>query len=116
HLREIVRPTGGLNMGQLGELLIDPKGQMAASGWAILPMRQRSADSVLLAYDKGDSDPIIFARANVWMRRGDIAAEFGDNAYLHSGWTINWSRSDLPSGPIRITAWAFDAESCRAYE
>lgn len=116
HLREIAGRTNGVNVGELDQVLRGAEGQVAASGWAILPMKGRVADSVILAYDKGDDDPIIFARANVTGRRDDIATQMADGVYLLSGWTIKWKRSDLPSDAKRITAWAFDAESCRAYE
>jgi hypothetical protein len=116
HLREIAWPTGGLKMGGLQQFAKGGEGQMAASGWAILPMAQRNADSVILAYEKEDGDPIIFARASVRSLRDDIAAELGDSVYRNCGWEITWKPSDLPPGATRVSAWAFDAESRRAYK
>ena len=116
HLREIARPTGGMKMGALQDARHGPDGQVVASGWAILPLSGRVADSVILAYDKDDGDPIIFGRANVNRLRDDIAAELGDTAYRGCGWELGWSRGDVPKDATRITAWAFDAEKLCAYE
>ena len=116
HIREIARPTGGIKMGAIQDANQTPDGHVITSGWAILPMADRVADSVILAYDKGDGDPIIFARANVETLRDDIAAELGDTAYRPCGWEATWHRSDLPKDATRVTAWAFDAETLRAYE
>jgi hypothetical protein len=116
HLREIARPTGAMKMGELQRIAKAKGGGMGLSGWAILPLKERIADSVILAYDKGDGDPIIFARANVRLAQDDIAAKLGNSVYRSSGWEITWKQSDLPSDAKQVSAWAFDAESCRAYE
>jgi hypothetical protein len=116
HLRQIAEPNGGMKMGDLQRIGKGNDGVMGLSGWAILPMKQRNADSVILAYDKGDGDPIIFARANVRLPQDGVAAKLGDSIYRNSGWELIWKRSDLPGGAKQVSAWAFDAESCRAYE
>jgi hypothetical protein len=116
HLREIAAPNGGMKMGELQRIGKGNDGRMGLSGWAILPLKQRIADSVILAYDKGDSDPIIFARGNVRLRQDDVAAKLGDSIYRNSGWEVGWNRSDLPVDAKQVSVWAFDAESCRAYE
>ena len=116
HIREIARPTGGMKMGALQGATQGPDGHVIASGWAVLPMSDRVADSVILAYEKDDGDPIIFARANVNKLRDDIAAELGDPAYRLCGWELNWAPESVPKDAIRVTAWAFDAETLSAYE
>jgi hypothetical protein len=116
HLREIAAPNGGMKMGELQRIGKGNDGRMGLSGWAILPLKQRIADSVILAYDKGDGDPIIVARGNVRLRQDDVATKLGDSIYRNSGWEIDWNRSDLPADAKQISVWAFDAESCRAYE
>jgi len=116
HLREIAGPNGGIRMGELQRFGKGDDGRMGLSGWAILPLKQRIADSVILAYDKGDGDPIIFARANVRLPQDAVAAKLGDPIYRFSGWEVGWKRSDLPVDAKQVSAWAFDAESCRAYE
>jgi hypothetical protein len=116
HLREIAQPPGGMTMGEVQRVAKGTDSRIGLSGWAILPLKERIADSVILAYDKGDDDPIIFARTNVRLPQDDVAAKLGDSAYRNSGWEIVWKQSDLPSDAKRVSAWAFDAESCRAYE
>jgi hypothetical protein len=102
-------------MGALEEVTRDAEGHGVASGWAILPMSDRIADSVILAYEKGDGDPIIFARANVGKLRDDIAAEIGDSSYRQCGWELAWKPGTVPKDATLITAWAFNAETCLAY-
>jgi hypothetical protein len=116
HLREIAGPNNGMKMGELQRTGKGNDGSMGLSGWAILPLKQRTADSVIFAYDKGDGDPIMFARANVRLPQEAVAAKLGDSIYRNCGWEFVWKRSDLPGDAKQVSAWAFDAESCRAYE
>ena len=116
HLREIARPTSGLTVGEVNAAIQTPDGGGITVGWAILPTRERAADSVLLAYETVAGDPIIFARVNVRTIRGDIEAKFDDSSYRRSGWEFTWGPNDVPKDAIRITAWAFDAEDVSAYE
>jgi hypothetical protein len=116
HLREIAEPSGGIKMGDVQRVGKGNDGRMGLSGWAILPLKHRIADSVILAYDKGDGDPIIFARADVRLPKDEVAAKLGDSIYRNCGWELVWKRSDLPADARQASVWAFDAESCRAYE
>ncbi|MFL6521043.1 MAG: hypothetical protein ACJ8NS_12545 [Chthoniobacterales bacterium] len=116
HVREIAESDGEIKAGGVQRVARGNDGRMGLSGWAILPLKQRIADSVILAYDKGDGDPIIFARANVRLPKDDVATKLGDPVYRNSGWEHVWKRSELPDDAKQVSAWAFDAESCRAYE
>ena len=116
HVREISGPSEVMKVGEVQRIGKGNDGAMGMSGWAILPLKRRIADSVILAYDKGDGDPIIFARANVRLPRDQVAAKLGDSVYRYSGWEVVWKRSDVPGDAKQVSAWAFDAESCRAYE
>jgi hypothetical protein len=71
----------------------------------------RPADAVLLAYEDGAGDYIVFALASPG---GEI---FSDN--LGSGEGARWQK-DLPAGNLppadaKLRAWAFDAQTGKAY-
>jgi hypothetical protein len=114
-VREIAADSGEGAMGEFNPLVRAPSGELTASGWAILLEGHRTADSVLLTYDNSDGEPIIFARVDVMYPRVDVSARLRDEAYYHSGWTKSWKPEALPPSARRISAWAFDAEECRAF-
>lgn len=101
--------------GAIERFVRTPAGNLGASGWAILPDAHRAADSVLLTYENENNRPIVFARVNVIAARGDVSERLRDGAYTWSGWSHEWKPEQLPEGARRITAWAFDAEKCRAF-
>jgi hypothetical protein len=115
HVREIASDSDEDAIGEFNQLARTPTGEMAASGWAILLEGHRTADSVLLTYDNAEGDPIIFARVDVMYPRADVSERLHDMAYHHCGWTKSWRPESLPPGAHRISAWAFDAEECRAF-
>jgi hypothetical protein len=85
------------------------------AGWSVLPDKARPADAVLLTYDNAAGDSVIFALAEVGVQRPDVAAGLQEPAYLHAGWVKTFNTSRLPAGALSLRAWAFDAETCRAY-
>lgn len=87
-----------------------------AKGWAALPDAARSADAVVLTYRKDQDKPTVFAVAPVQNPRPDIAEFFHNNIYTTSGWETSFSVADLPSGDLRIDAWAYDIDSEKAYK
>lgn len=84
-----------------------------ATGWAILPYKDQPANAVLLTYKQGREKPTIFAVAPVRIPRPNLKEE---DAYLNSGWGTTFSTKALPSGDLRIDAWAFDIDSNSAYK
>jgi hypothetical protein len=51
----------------------------------------------------------------VIQERSDVSEKLHDNEYYRSGWIKSWKPEELEKDTRRITAWAFDAEQCRAY-
>jgi hypothetical protein len=115
HLREIASESDHEAMGRFDQFVRTPAGDLAASGWAILLEGQRTADSVLLTYEDAEGEPIIFARVDVTHPRADISERLHDKAYHRCGWIKSWRPEEIPAGTRRISAWAFDAEKCRAF-
>ncbi len=94
-------------------------GGYIATGWAILPQKQSSADAVILTYRDTDNKSIVFAVADNQFPRGDIAKAYGKSAYLNSGWQtqINLDKlPSLPNGKLQIRAWAFDTDTGKAFK
>jgi hypothetical protein len=90
-------------------------GNVMVAGWAILPWKNRVADSVLLTWENELADPLIFARADVKGRRDEIVQRIGDSSYRDCGWVKVLPRDQIPEGARRLNAWAFDAEECHAF-
>ncbi|MEY2489508.1 MAG: hypothetical protein QOC70_1450 [Verrucomicrobiota bacterium] len=114
-VREIASDSDEAAMGGFNQLVRTPTGELTASGWAILLEGHRPADSVLLTYDNAEGEPIIFARVDVMQSRADVSAQLHDTTYERSGWMKSWKPEALPANARRISAWAFDAETCRAF-
>jgi hypothetical protein len=89
------------------KLLPTEGGAYVAEGAARLPRRGgEPADAVVLAYGKTDEDQTAFALAEV----GAIGAR------ADSRWRKSFSAGALPTvSPVKLTAWAFDAEEGKAY-
>jgi len=88
-----------------------------ASGWAVLPQRGAPADAILLTYDRADGDSVIFALADTGEERGVVARILRRSLPSdYSGWQKSFSVNDLPTNPVIITAWAFDARTGKAFK
>ena len=116
HIREIAYGSEPGTTGEFEEISRNPEGELAASGWAILPDGHRTADAVLLTYDDPEGDPIIFALAEVKSKRADTSQRLNDKAYLRCGWKKSWKAGQIPASSHLIRAWRFDAENCRAFQ
>lgn len=91
-------------------------GVYVASGWAILPERRESADSVILTYEKTDGEPTMFALINTLNdKRNDVAKAFKEQSYSNSGWKRTFASSKLPSGSLKVEAWAFNSNTGKAF-
>ena len=84
-----------------------------ASGQATFPGTGLPPDTVLLAYDDGKGDDIIFAVAFPATDRPLRNTLLGKG--VDAGWRGTFDTRKLPSGPLRLTAWGFDAQTAKAY-
>ena len=84
------------------------------SGIAALPNRREGADAVLLAYERPNGDCIVFALTHPKLGTADSHNPGNDGRHLQR-WELSLSADRLPARPANITAWAFDANSARAY-
>jgi hypothetical protein len=84
------------------------------SGIATLPYRREAADAVILAYEKPNGDCIVFALTHPKFGPGDppIATKAGRN---FRRWQQSFTGDQLPFHPAKVTAWAFDANSAKAF-
>ncbi|MGZ5435488.1 MAG: hypothetical protein ACXWID_05215 [Pyrinomonadaceae bacterium] len=85
----------------------------SASGRAISPRTGNPPDAVLLAYDQGHGQDIIFAMA--FPKTDRRLMSFMLRRDLDTSWQRNFDTRKLPAGRLRLTAWGFDAESGKAY-
>jgi hypothetical protein len=84
------------------------------SGIAALPNRREGADAVLLAYERQNGDWIVFALTHPKLGTVDSHNPGNDGRHLQR-WELSLSADRLPARTANITAWAFDANSARAY-
>lgn len=70
------------------------------SGIATLPYRREAADAVILAYENPNGDCIVFAF---------------NHPKIGPSWEQSFSGDQLPFRPAKVTAWAFDANSAKAF-
>lgn len=84
------------------------------SGTASLPYRGEPADAVLLAYERPNGDCIMFALAHPQMGIGHWHQP-ARGGLRSQHWELSLSADRLPARPANLTAWAFDANSARAY-
>lgn len=91
--------------------VISPTTPVAVGGWAILPLKSKPADKVLIT--EGDSNKIIGV-ATVDLPRPDVSKVLQNPAAETSGWTTSIESSLLSSGTVNLKAWAYDAETKEA--
>lgn len=87
-----------------------------AEGWARLLKKKQPADAVLLTYEKGKEEDIIFAISDTRVKRVDVVKATKNPEYSMSGWQKTFPASKLPKGWVKIKAWAFDSETNKAYQ
>jgi hypothetical protein len=97
------------------EQLIPQGDWYVAEGHAALPNSGTPADAVLLVAQNLMGDETIFALAEV-SNTGDILNKFRrGGAVTNLTWRGEFPLKDLPPGTIKLTAWAFDANTAQAY-
>ena len=117
-IHEIAKPTlpGKLTAGFLDQLTQSGDGHFSVSGWSVLPERKEGAVVTLLTYDDDYGQANIFAMAIENTPRPDVASGLKTEGYLDSGWSSTIETKLLPPGRRTIRAWAFNPETCRAFE
>jgi len=103
----------GKGYGSLDQLETHDK-LYVVSGTASLPYRGEPADAVLLAYERPNGDCIMFALTHPQMGIGHWHQP-GKGGRRSEHWELSFAADRLPSRPANLTAWAFDANSARAY-
>ncbi|HCF30335.1 MAG TPA: hypothetical protein DEV81_24765 [Cyanobacteria bacterium UBA11049] len=102
--------------GYFDKLTKANKDVYVASGWAVLPEREETADLVVLTYKKVEGEPIIFAIVDTFnIVRQDVAKAFKKQSYSNSGWEKSFDSSQMPSGSLKVEAWAFNSDSGKAF-
>jgi hypothetical protein len=89
-------------------------GVVIVKGWAALLRQRRSADCVVLTYEREDREAIAFAMSNTIEMRPDVASEHRRRDWLWSGWRAVFRADAVPKG-AKISAWAFDAKQAKMY-
>ncbi|MBA3572151.1 MAG: hypothetical protein H0W34_09305 [Pyrinomonadaceae bacterium] len=103
--------------GSLDSVIQTGEDVYTASGWAVLPQRGDAADAILLTYDRAVGDSVIFALADTGAERGVVARILRRSSPSdYAGWQKSFSVNDLPTNPVIITAWAFDARTGKAVQ
>jgi hypothetical protein len=90
-------------------------GQLPIMGWAVLPDRTEPAHAVLLTIDDANGVPILIDVVRVGVDRPDVVEASHEPEYLESGWVALLDTQKLPRGAKTIKAWAYDAETRRAF-
>jgi hypothetical protein len=85
--------------------------QFSAAGQATLPSRGEDADAIILAYQTSDRKALLF-RITCPQK---ISAGFWHRPVRSGKWQVSFAASELPSQPVKLTAWAFDANSGKAF-
>lgn len=119
-IQEIARPADENASGAFETLDAPERGVWVASGWAFLPQRGEAADAVILTYDSVETngtEALVFALCRTETERPDVARSLdqGNSRYASSGWRKSFVQSDVPTRPIRLRAWAYDAMTGVAY-
>jgi hypothetical protein len=86
----------------------------SAKGWAVLADQGRSADCVLLAYEREDHEWIAFAISSSIEMRPDVAQWHHRRDWLWTGWRAVFRSDAVPKG-ANISAWAVDAKQAKVY-
>jgi hypothetical protein len=82
-----------------------------ASGSATLPYRGEAADAIILAYQSSGGDSLLF---RITLPQEDSGG-FLRRRVRTGKWQVSFSAAELPAQPVTLTAWAFDADSGKAF-
>jgi len=107
-----LRSPEGVNECGEFDLLERPEGETyLARGWAILRQRRQPADAIVLAYEESDRSFTIFDLVTGRTRRPDVARALRRHRYVHAGWEHSFVLPQDGGKPLKIAAWALDANT-----
>jgi len=118
NIKEIAgpNPPGNNSLGRL-ETVVGTNGTFAVNGWASLSGGKEAADAVLLTYEKDQSDPTVFAYAQMKIGQPSFKRLMAPDPAVDWRWqtsiSINGAGVTLP---ISVSAWAFDATTGKAHK
>jgi hypothetical protein len=94
---------------------LERKGQATyfAKGWAVHSDRHEPADGIVLGYEESDGSFAIFDLVVVRTRRPDIAQVFRRRRTARAGWEHFFALPQVSGKPLKIAAWAVDANTGR---
>ncbi|MGA3067274.1 MAG: hypothetical protein ABSF29_10550 [Tepidisphaeraceae bacterium] len=101
--------------GYVDIVIPEPPGNFGISGWAVLPDHNAPADGVLLTYQIGDADPVVFGIGDGGQPSPSVVIVTGNPAYANAGFVKTFAAASIPRGDLKIQAWAFDLASGKAY-
>lgn len=84
---------------------------VTAIGWAVLTKEGKTPDNVIVTSGNNNS---LVAVAPVNLNRPDIVKALKNPDYKNSGWSATFDSSTLPSGPVVLRAWAYNAANKEA--
>lgn len=84
-----------------------------AKGWAVHSERREPADGIVLGYEESDGSFAIFDLVVVRTRRPDIAQAVGRRRTARAGWEHSFALPQVSGKPLKIAAWAVDANTGR---
>jgi hypothetical protein len=93
----------------------DIPGNWGIQGWALFPDTREPARAVLLTYQQGTGDPIVFGVGDAAQPRPDLVVQKGDPIYATAGFVKTFPVTLIPKGELKIQAWAFDLSTLKAY-
>ena len=86
-------------------------GTYMAEGSAMLTHRREPADGIVLAYEESDGSFTIFALAMLQIVRPDVTQAFRWSRYVHTRWEHSFRLPQVGGKPIKLAAWAIDANT-----
>jgi hypothetical protein len=107
--------AAGAPYGSFVSLIHQGGDEYVAVGEALLPHRDEPAHLVLLAYQGVDGQGRVFAVTDMAANRDIVSGVVGRGQYRDAGWRKSFTSRRLPAGPVRLTAWGFDAYTGKAY-
>lgn len=106
----------GLDYGWMDAIEPAGKDKYRVRGWAVLPEKESPAHAVVLSYENKEGESIAFALATTDIKRKDVAKILNKKAYVDSGWEKLIFVDKIPKTAGKIKAWAFDADTGKAFE
>lgn len=92
------------------------KNSYVATGWARLPDRGKSTESVILTYKNEEVEATIFAVADRRIKIKDVAKLTQKKPYFKSGWQKHFEVNTLPKGLLKLNAWVFDTNTGESFK